>query len=178
MQYTLNTCTSHASSSSPQTIQVFKLLPTSATAREINEVPLSSKPRAHAACKQRELCKAPFPSSSPWMASAPRERQGAPPVSSHSSNLRQGTWAAAPHRTTISYTPSHLADPPDDGVVWDQKKRRGMDASVLTMTSANGWGCTTEVQVHFAFEPFIGDINLLISYAKSANKLRSDTSPS
>lgn len=105
-------------SNSPQ--QVPRTL---ATAREINEVPLSSKPRAHAACKQRELCKAPFPSSSPWMASAPRERQGAPPVSSHSSNLRQGAWAAAPHRTTISYTPSHLADPPDHGVVWDQKKK-------------------------------------------------------
>lgn len=59
-----------------------------------------------------------------------------------------------------------------------KKKRRGMEVSVLTMTSANGWGCITEVQVHFAFEPFIRDINLLISYAKSANKLRSDTSPS
>lgn len=53
-----------------------------------------------------------------------------------------------------------------------------MEVSVLTMTSANGWGRTTEVQVHFAFEPFIRDINLLINYAKSANKLRSDTSPS
>lgn len=61
---------------------------------------------------------------------------------------------------------------------YERKKRRGMEMSVLTMTSANGWGCTTEVQVHFAFEPFIRDINLLISYAKSANKLCSDTSPS
>lgn len=59
-----------------------------------------------------------------------------------------------------------------------EKKRRGMEVSVLTMTSANGWGRTTEVQVHFALEPFIRDINLLINNAKSANKLRSDTSPS
>lgn len=142
---------------------------TLATAREINEMPLSSKPRAHAAYRQWELCKASFPSSSPWMASAPWEGQGAPPVSSHSSNLHQSTWAATPHLIQQILLMMEWYE--------RTKKRRGMEVSVLTMTSANGWGRTTEVQVRFAFEPFIRDINLLISYAKSANKLCSDTSP-